>query len=171
MVLGPTERAFQCTGADRPARANCGDRRGEPPAFEPGSAGPDQSSCFRLYSALSWNRPSLPRATPCSGCSVGKAPWNWWHRFSVWHASWPGLRCGGWDEHDHAAWCWRAFSQIWHNSRLSFFHSPTVHFLSIAVNGFVLRLGAVALLLGFAIWATIGPPQQSTARFNIVHAH
>jgi hypothetical protein len=43
--------------------------------------------------------------------------------------------------------------------------------LSIVVNGFVLRLGAVALLLGFAIWVTIGPPPQSTARFNIVHTH
>ena len=39
------------------------------------------------------------------------------------------------------------------------------------MNGFVLRLGAVALLLGFAIWATLGPPKQTAARINIVHAH
>jgi hypothetical protein len=39
------------------------------------------------------------------------------------------------------------------------------------MNGFVLRLGAETLLLGFAIWAVLGPPKQTIARINIVHAH
>jgi len=55
--------------------------------------------------------------------------------------------------------------------RYRFFISQRSIVLGIAVNGFVLRLGAVALLLGFAIWATLGPPKQSTPRIDIVRAH
>jgi hypothetical protein len=45
----------------------------------------------------------------------------------------------------------------------------TIYFLSIVMSRFGLRVGAAALFLGFAIWATLGPPQP-TSHVNLFRA-